>query len=144
MLPMPITCVKPEPTMPERYRTKLDALVNGALDAGDFGHLDHLGVAYEALCRHPFPQAFQTVAAGLASLTKRAGEPEKYNATITFAYLSLIGERMHERHWPDAAAFLAGNADLAAPGLIEKHYTPARLASPTARQISLLPDRAGP
>lgn len=36
------------------YTELLDQMAKGTLDAGAFRHMDHIGVAYEALASNPF------------------------------------------------------------------------------------------
>jgi hypothetical protein len=122
--------------------SRLDALVAGTLDPTAFGHREHILVACEALERHDFFTAAALVAGGLARLAARAGAPEKFNATVTLAYLSLIAERLHLGSYRDAEDFLDRNPDLARPGLLAAHYSAARLGSDLARAVALLPDRA--
>lgn len=127
--------------MPDTYREKLLKLVGNELDAGDFAHRDHVGVAYEALASHDFAEAVHTVFSGIKALAARAGAPEKANATITWAFMSLIAERMNTTPHTNAEDFLAGNPDLCQGNAIAEWYSPARLRSDLARTVALLPDR---
>ena len=114
----------------------------GTLDAGDFGHADHIRVAWEALSRHEFFEAASEVAAGLRRLTEQAGVPEKYNATVTLAFLSQIAERMAGAPHEDADTFLAANPDLLGPGALAM-FSKDRLGSALAHGVALLPDQVG-
>ena len=128
--------------MPDSYAAKLDRLVAGTLAPEDFKHRDHIGVAYEALARNDFFEAAAQVAAGIRSLAARAGQAEKFNATITWAFLSLIAERMGTSARGDAADFIARNPDLVDGALLARLYSRPRLSSDLARSVALLPDRA--
>lgn len=121
------------------YKTMLERFQRGALDPGGFRHADHVGVAYEALARHGFFKALQIYADGLMALVEKAGVPEKFNATVTFAYMSAIAERMHRRPSAGAADFLAGNPDLLSGAVLER-YSKTRLQDDLARKVALLPD----
>ena len=121
---------------------KLDALTDGSLAPEDFSHVDHVMVAFEALRRQDFADAHAQVADGICNLATRAGVPEKFHATITFAYMSAIAERMATAPCADAAKFVAANEDLLDRDFLAARYTPERLASPLARTTPLLPDRA--
>ncbi|RMF41692.1 MAG: hypothetical protein D6754_00470 [Alphaproteobacteria bacterium] len=121
------------------YRAKLDALRDGSLDPAGFGHRDHIGVACELLRHHEFFAATAIMAAGLRALTERAGVPEKYNATITFASMSLIAERMRQDDFADAADFVRRNADRLDLAFLTRQYPPERLHTPLARAVPLLP-----
>ncbi|MEE4297934.1 MAG: hypothetical protein V2J24_00710 [Pseudomonadales bacterium] len=123
-------------------RTTLDELLDGTLAPEAFSHRDHLVAAVEALRRHPFAEAHALVADGIRALAERAGAPEKFNATITFAYMSATAERMANGPCEDVERFLVANADLLDSSFLESCYSPERLATPLARSVPLLPDRA--
>ncbi len=122
------------------YAQLLDRMADGTLDAGRFGHVDHIGVAYEALRRFSYFEALATVAKGIDDAAKRAGATDKFNATVTAAYMSLIAERMDERHYDNARDFIDRNPDLTGGAPLRALYSPARLASGRARRLALLPD----
>lgn len=127
--------------MPDSYRSKLERLVQNELDAADFAHRDHVGVAYEALASGDFPEAVQRVYAGIRAMAERAGIPERANATITWAFMSLIAERMNTTQHTNAEDFVARNPDLCRGDAIVPWYTLGRLRSDLARTVALLPDR---
>lgn len=128
--------------MSDSYRSKLDRLVRNELDAADFAHVDHVGVAYEALVSHGFADAVQAVYAGIRAMAERAGAPGKANATITWAFMSLIAERMNTTRHANAEEFIVCNPDLCRADAIAPWYSPGRLRSELARKVALLPDRA--
>ncbi|MVO17186.1 hypothetical protein [Parasedimentitalea huanghaiensis] len=123
------------------YSDQLDQLNDGTLDASTFGHQDHIGVAYEALKRESLFDAMATVANGIAAAASRAGAPDKFNATITLAFMCEIAERMEARNFPDADSFIAANPDLLT-GAILKRYSNGRAVTAQARRIAFLPDLA--
>jgi hypothetical protein len=88
------------------------------------------------LRRFEFFEAAHMFSAGLRGLTRRAGVEEKYNATITLAFLSLIGERMGAE---TSAEFVAANRDLGQDALRRAGYDSERLSSDRARSVGLLP-----
>lgn len=128
--------------MPDGYRSKLLRLVANDLDPADFAHRDHVGVAYEALAEHDFPEAVQRIYAGIRAMAERGGAPQKANATITWAFMSLIAERMGTTQHDDAADFISKNPDLCHASAVARWYSPDRLHSDLARSVALLPDRA--
>lgn len=127
--------------MPVNYREKLSRLTDGRLTPAEFGHTDHIGVAYEALLQSDFFDAAARVAAGIRTLADQAGVPEKFNATITWAFTSLIAERMHTTGHQDAADFIRRNPDLDRGTALAQWYSPERLSSDLARSVALLPER---
>lgn len=123
--------------MTKDYAALLAALDAGALDPAEFSHRDHIGVGFEALRQDEFFAAAKRIADGLRSVTRMAGMPEKFNATVTLAFMSLIAERMDDGD--DAAAFIEAHPELCDPGVIARLYPAGTLASPLARRVALLP-----
>ena len=122
------------------YFGKLQRLISGTLDPVEFRHLDHIGVTYEALARHEFFDAAYRMSSALRALAERAGVPEKFNATMTWAYMSLIAERMRTTEHRNAAEFIDRNPDIASSAALEPWYSQHRLKSDLARSTVLLPD----
>ncbi len=125
--------------MSQRYLKKLAALEDDTLDPGDFSHQDHIATAFIAIERYGVFDAMSTFARGLKTLTERAGVPEKFNATITMASMSLIAERAATSEYRNADAFLNANCDLLSKAFLTRQYDPDRLSSPLARAVPLLP-----
>ena len=121
----------------------LARLLDGTLDPARFDHRDHLGVGFEILKRHEFFEAAHLFADALRTLATRAGVPDKFNATVTLAYLSLIGERMQKGVYTDASDFLRANADMFDKDVLEPWFTRDRLNAAASRYVPLLPDRTG-
>ncbi|WP_299860759.1 hypothetical protein [uncultured Hoeflea sp.] len=119
----------------------LDRFERGELDPAAFRHSDHVGVAFAALEHHGFFEALLIYANGLKVLVEKAGKPEKFNATVTFAYMSAISERMHLRPANDASGFIAENPDLLS-GSVLNGYSQDRLQGDLAKRIALMPDRS--
>ena len=119
----------------------LEQMKNDTLDAGAFRHVDHIGVAYEALDRHSFFDALHMVATGIDRAARRAGALDKFNATITATFMSLIAERMGAEDYHNAQDFINRNTDLARGTPLRVLYSSARLNSDQARLIALLPDQ---
>ena len=121
------------------YSQKLDALITGTLAPSEFSHLDHVGVGYQALRGHEFFEAVSIVAQGLSRLTHRAGVPEKYNATLTFAAMSLIAERMKTVKCASAEEFVERYGSIFSSGFLKAQFPDLRLNSKLAREVALLP-----
>ncbi len=126
---------------------ELDDFYAGRIRTPGFAHRDHVRMAFLALSRDPFPVAFARYSEGIRQLAVHAGRPEKFNQTITGAFLSLIAERLaaHPPAKPhplaDFDAFADANPDLLEAGLLDRYYSPRRLASTQAKAVYLLPDR---
>jgi hypothetical protein len=109
------------------------------IPAGEFGHREHIQVAYELLQKHSFMEAATLYSETIVYMATLAGAPDKFNLTITLAFLGLIAERM-ELH-PDEGfdEFYLQNPDLNMP-LLKHWYSADRLATPLSRKIFLMPD----
>lgn len=126
----------------DEFLTAFDA---GTVPNETFHHRDHVRIVRLALQREPALRALERVMDGLKRLAAASGKPGLYHETITLAYLFLIHERMalQDPHEP-WDTFVEKNADLFAfrPGILERYYRTETLASPLARRIFVLPDRA--
>ena len=120
--------------------TLLRAFETGELDPAGFDHRKHVQVGYEMLKRYPFMEASQRFARALSSLAASAGAPEKFNVTITLAFLALIAERMADHGEENFACFIAANEDLLSSRALDAWYSSERLSSPLARTQFLLPE----
>lgn len=110
------------------------------LDAGAFRHGDHVAVAYEMLRNHDFVEATARYAGTIKTMAAKAGVPDKFNTTITVAFLSLIAERMGTTGHSDYDEFISRNQDLLSKDVLERWYSPERLRSDLARAVFLMPD----
>lgn len=126
--------------MNSRYVELARSFEERDIDAGAFRHCDHVGVAYEMLRNYDFVDAAARYAGSIKSMAQKAGVPEKFNATITLAFLSLIAERMGTTRHSNFDDFIAGNPDLLSKDVLEKWYSPERLRSDLARAVFLMPD----
>ncbi|MCK7613362.1 hypothetical protein [Roseibium sediminicola] len=123
------------------YPDLTDRFEAGTLAPEGFSHVDHIGVACQMLQRYDFLDAAQRYGHALRGLAARAGAPDKFNVTITLAFLGLLAERMAGTAHKSFAEFLEKNPDLTSRTLMATWYSEGRLASGTARQRFLMPDR---
>jgi hypothetical protein len=120
---------------------ELEEFYAGRIRSTGFAHRDHVRMAFLALNRETFPVAFERYSEGIRRLAVHAGRLEKFNQTITGAFLSVIAERLAAHPQTDFEAFLEANPDLLDKTLLDRYYTPERLDSDTAKTVYLLPDR---
>ncbi len=111
------------------------------ISAPDFHHKDHILVAFEMLKKYDFVDACNRYACTIRAMAESVGVPEKYNATITIAFMSLIAERKSLFDRDDLDGFIASNPDLLDKSVLKTWYTQERLTSAMARGQFLLPDR---
>ena len=109
------------------------------IDPSTFRHIDHIRVAYEMLHKHGFLKTSAQYSETIQSIAAKAGVPEKFNLTITLAFLSLIAERIHSKEHSNFDEFIVRNEDLMSKSVLEKMYSAERLQSDLARKMFLLP-----
>lgn len=128
--------------MSKNYAELARAFESCDIDARAFGHIDHVGVAYEMLRDHDFLNASVKYSECINTIATRAGASRKFNTTITLAFLSLIAERMEATRHDTFDAFIEQNQDLLSGNVLAKWYSPERLRSDLARTVFLMPDAA--
>jgi len=113
------------------------------VNAEEFGHRQHVQVAYEMLQKYSYLKACTRYANVINTIATKAGAPEKFNVTITLAFLSLIAQRMHETGERSSfEEFLKKNEDLLSAKVLDRWYSSEQLQSEFARTHFLLPGEA--
>ena len=115
---------------------------NDRIEPGSFGHIQHVQAAYGLLRHHTFADAVGQYIRGIQKLAITAGAPDKFNMTITLAYLGLIAERIKANQTADWDQFIAANEDLLDRQLLMRWYTPESLHSDAARHCFVMPEPA--
>lgn len=129
--------------MTSRYAEMARSFEAQDLDPAAFRHGDHVCVAYEMLRTYDFVDAAARYAGTIKSMAARAGVHDKFNATITLAFLSLIAERMGSTEHSGYDDFISRNQDLLSKDVLQTWYSPERLRSDLARSVFLMPDIPG-
>lgn len=119
--------------------SELERFEQGQLDPKCFGHSEHVRIAYELLSKERFVDALPRFARGIRAMAARAGAPQKYNETITTAFLAMIAEQMQLPGPADYEEFRAANPSLFDKDALLALYSRDRLYSPQARATFLLP-----
>ncbi|MEM7076980.1 MAG: hypothetical protein AAF484_17980 [Pseudomonadota bacterium] len=120
------------------YARMADQMEDHTLTPDGFSHRAHLGVAFEILRRHDVFDAMAIYARGLRHLTRVAGVPEKFNATITLAFMSLVAQRMAGTDHNGAEEFLSANPDLLDKSVLTDLFPENVLHSDLARTVPLI------
>jgi hypothetical protein len=118
----------------------LMAEVTGA--AGRFGHREHVHLTWLAVRRVGVPTAVGLVSDGIQRTARYAGAPQKYHATVSRAWVELVGHHAAERREEDFAAFAEHHPALLDKRLLTRFYRSATLASTQARTGWVEPDLA--
>jgi hypothetical protein len=117
---------------------------SGSLAASAFHHADHVRMGFAYLRQYPLLQAMERFSTALQRFAQAQGKPNLYHATITWAYLFLIQERIvrvgGQQSWEE---FARANPDLLTwkNGILQKYYSEQTLRSELAKGVFLLPDK---
>ncbi len=120
----------------------LAGLTDGSLPPAHLPrHREHVRVAWYLLRGEPALPAMARFIAALKGYAVRIGQPDLYHATITWAYLLAINERLErgDRAAP-WAVFEAAHPELFAREFLAQRYRAETLASPLARRVFVMPD----
>ena len=120
----------------------VEAFERCEIENGAFHHRDHVKMAWSYLREFGFADGARRFTAAIQRFAAANGKPNLYHATITWAYLVVINERM-QRDASEWETFANANEDLFAwkPSLIDAWYRPETLASDYARRVFIFPDR---
>jgi flavin reductase (DIM6/NTAB) family NADH-FMN oxidoreductase RutF len=102
-----------------------DAFEAGRLGADEFPHARHVRVAWNLARRHGPSEGLERLIAGIRGIAARAGRPAAYHVTITRAWFELIA----------SVDELTGHEELFDKGLLERYYSPERLAAGRAQWL---------
>ena len=132
-------------TLTTEEQAFLEAFEGDTLQAGGFGHHDHVRVAWLYLRLYSVPVALARFVEGIKRFVHRIGQGGLYHETITYAFIFLINERMEcdgrAESWD---AFAARNTDLLTQGkaLLNTYYRTETLDSDLARKVFVMPASA--
>jgi hypothetical protein len=117
-----------------------DLLAEVMASADRFGHRQHVHLTWLAVQQDGVDAAVTLVSDGIQRTARYAGAPQKYHATISRAWVQLVGH--HVQHHPndDFATFALTNAALLDKKLLTRFYRPSTLASAAAKQGWVEPD----
>jgi hypothetical protein len=107
-----------------------------------FGHREHVHLTWLAVRRYGVPAAVGLVSDGIQRTARYAGAPQKYHATISRAWVELVGHHAGEHGKDDFAAFAEDNPALLDKRLLSRFYRPATLAGSQAKTGWVEPDLA--
>ncbi|WP_221450562.1 hypothetical protein [Pseudoteredinibacter isoporae] len=93
------------------------------------------------LDRYEFMDAMTRYASTIRTMAESVGAPEKYNLTITVAFMSVIAERMASTRYHNVDEFLDSNPDLLNGDMLSRWYSSERINSPLAHGQFVLPDK---
>lgn len=121
----------------ERFESLLAAVTEG----GTFGHREHVRLTWLAVRAFGIRVAEDLVCRGIQRTARYEGAPQKYHATMSKAWVALVGHHAAEAEDADFEEFLDRNPPLRDKRLLMRFYRPATLASSAARRTWVEPDR---
>lgn len=127
------------PTDPERFA---ELMTQASAHRPRFGHREHVHLSWLAVRRYGTTDACRLVSDGIQRTARYAGAPQKYNCTVSRAWIELIAYHVAEHDVADFDVFTAHNPALLDKRLLLRFYEPSTLASPAARTDWVEPDRA--
>lgn len=120
----------------------VEAFERGEVNPAAFHHREHLYVAWCYLRELSVEDALARYVRHLKALTVKLGVPQKFHATITWAWLVALADAMERAPGSAFDALLEANPSLLdARGGLSRWYGAAELDSARARARFVLPER---
>ena len=107
-----------------------------------FGHRQHVHLTWLAVRRYGTAAAVHVVSDGIRHTARYEGAPQKYNSTLSRAWVELVGHHAVESGVADFETFATRNPALLDKKLISRFYRATTLASTAARTGWVEPDLA--
>jgi hypothetical protein len=119
-----------------------DLMASALAGSGRFGHREHVYLTWLAVRRYGTAAAVPLISDGIRRTARYAGAPQKYHATVSRAWVELVG--FHVATGPDDGfdAFVDRNPALLDKRLLTRFYRSSTLARPEARSGWVEPDLA--
>lgn len=135
--------------MTARPSSDFDALMAEVMATAErFGHREHVHLTWLAARRVGVPAAIGLVSDGIQRTTRYAKVPQKYHATMSRAWVELVGHHAAEHveddedDEDDFTVFADRHPALLDKRLLARFYHPSTLSSSRARTAWVAPDRA--
>jgi hypothetical protein len=105
-----------------------------------FGHREHMELTWLAVRRCGTAAAVDVISEGIQRTARYAGATQKYNATVSRAWVELTAYHMAESPSESFDELLQRNPGLLDKRLLTRFYQSRTLASPAARRGWVEPD----
>ena len=118
-----------------------DALMAEVMAGADrFDHRQHLHLTWLAVRRYGTGAAITLVSDGIQRTARYAGAPQKYHATVSRAWVELVGHHVAAGNDDDFSTFVHRHPALLDKRLLTHHYRTSTLAGVAARSGWVPPD----
>jgi hypothetical protein len=105
-----------------------------------FGHRQHVHLTWLAIRRYGTNAAVDLISGGIQRTARYAGVPQKYNATVSRAWVELVGHHVGQTDTADFDGFAHQHPALLDKKLLTRFYRPSTLADTRARTGWVEPD----
>lgn len=119
-----------------------DLLAEVMVGAERFGHRQHVHLTWLAVRRFGTDAAVDVISEGIKSTARYAGVPQKYNATVSRAWVELVGHHAEHADTADFGSFAEQHPALLDKKLLTRFYRSSTLAADQARTGWVKPDLA--
>jgi len=117
-----------------------DLLAEATGDRPRFGHREHIHLTWLAVTRYGVAAAIPLVSEGIQQTARYAGAPRKYHATVSRAWVELVGFHIASHPDSDFATWAEANPGLFDKRLLSRFYRATTLATDAARRGWVPPD----
>jgi CRP-like cAMP-binding protein len=118
-----------------------DDLMGEVMATADrFGHREHVKLTWLAVRRCGTTAAVELISDGIQRTARYAGVPQKYNSTVSRAWVELTAYHISEVPGESFDELLQRNPGLLDKRLLTRFYHSRTLASPAARRGWVEPD----
>lgn len=132
-----------DPHQPVAATSPFQELMREVMASADrFGHRQHVHLTWLAVCRYGTAAAVGLVSDCIQATARYQGVPQKYNATVSRAWVELVAHHAAAVEVHDFDTFADRHPALLDKRLLTRFYRPATLASPAARAGWVEPDAA--
>jgi hypothetical protein len=108
---------------------------------GQFGHRQHINLAFLAVRRYGMPDATGKICTWIRQITTYERAPQKYHHTVSRAWVEIVAHHVDaDPECTDFDTFAGRNPPLLDKRLLSRHYRSATLAAQPARLGWVEPD----
>jgi hypothetical protein len=115
-------------------------ILRAILGRGDFGHYEHLELAWTYLGLYDVEMAHQVMSDAIRHVAELHGMPGRYHETMTRAWVHLVAVHRQDSDAHSFDAFIAENPGLLDKHLLDRHFSRNLIASDQARARWADPD----
>jgi len=110
--------------------------------ADRFGHRQHVHLTWLAVRRYGIAAAIDLISDGIQGIARYAGAPQKYNVTVSRAWVELVGHHAGQSDAADFDTFAHQYPAILDKRLLTRFYRSSTLAGVAARTSWVEPDLA--